>query len=94
MVVEEANVSLGEFATDLVAALFDKLPWLSNFIKAVGIFAIIYAIYLVVKIIRDSRMRARVKDIQERIDVMDSKLDKLLRNSKKSANSGKGKKKK
>jgi len=52
-------------------------------LKAVGVFAIIYVIYIVIMGVLGFRSRKRMKVIEKKIDSVDKKLDKLLKGKKK-----------
>ena len=81
MALGELNITAGDVVREIIVALLDKFTWLMTFIKAVGILVIIYALYLVIKIFRDMKMRSRVKKIEDKVGLIDKKLDVLL-NSK------------
>jgi hypothetical protein len=76
--MDVVNLSLSELATELAAGVFERFTWLSGFIRTVGIFVIIYVVYLLIKAIRDIRTRERIKNINDRVDSIDEKLDKVL----------------
>ncbi len=82
MVLEEVNITVGDIVRELVVVLLDKFGWLVTFIQAVGIFVIIYAIYLLIKVFRDIKMRSRIKEIDDKVKRIDEKLDILLKEKK------------
>jgi hypothetical protein len=83
MVLEEVNVTAGDIVREIIVTLLDKFTWLVTFVKAVGIVVIVYAIYLLIKIFRDMKMRSRIKKIDDKVKDIDSKLDVLLKANEK-----------
>jgi len=78
MVLEELNITMSDVFTYVSGAILERVTWLATLIKAVGIFAIIYIIYLVVKAGRDIKMRSRIKAIDKKMDSVNDKLDLIL----------------
>jgi len=74
--------------TELISALpVDVIENISGFImilKAVGIMAIVYFVYVIVMGFFTYRRIKKVDSIEKKIDIVAEKLDKLLKNSKKS----------
>jgi len=79
MVLEGLNVTAGDLIRGFMGVLLERFTWLMTFIKAVGILVIIYTIYLIIKVFRDMKMRSRIKKIDNKITLIDKKLDILLK---------------
>jgi hypothetical protein len=73
--------------TKLISALpVDVIKNISDFImilKAVGIMAIVYFVYVIIMGFFTYRRIKKVDSIEKKIDVVDGKLDKLLKKYKK-----------
>jgi hypothetical protein len=69
--------------------LFQNINLLINIIQAIGIFLIIYSIYLSYNFFVQYKNRKRIKDIQEKLLAIENKLDNLIRIQIKSSKSKK-----
>ena len=60
-----------------------RVGGLVTILKALGVFVIIYVIYVVVMGVLGFRSRKRMKVIEKKLDVIDRKLNKVLKSKKK-----------
>jgi uncharacterized membrane protein YcjF (UPF0283 family) len=78
MALEEVGMDLGALGAQLITEIFERFAWLTGLIRAVGIFVIIYIIYLIIKVFRDMKMRSRIAKIDKKVDILEEKIDKLI----------------
>ena len=64
-------------------ALIQKISNLIMIFKAIGVVFIIYFIYLIVKGILRWKDRRRLKRIEQKVDKINAKLDKIIEKNKK-----------
>ncbi|MBT7706690.1 hypothetical protein HN747_04550 [archaeon] len=83
MVLEGLNITVTDVLTSVSGAILERITWLATLIKAVGIFVIIYAFYLIIKAGRDIKMRSRIKAIDKKMDSVNAKMDLILESSSK-----------
>ena len=84
MVVEEVVENLSGLVSSLSPEIAGKIEGLIVILKAVGVFAIIYVVYIVTMGILGFRSRKKMRAIEGKINSIDRKLDVLLKNKKKS----------
>ena len=81
-------MAVGEVIENLTAVLppeiASRVGGLITILKALGVFAIIYFIYVIVMGFLGFRSRKRMKKIEKKIEGIDKKLDKLLNGKSKS----------
>lgn len=94
MALEVVNSSLGGLATDFAVSIFERFTWLAGLVRAVGIFVVIYIIYLIIKAVRDIKMRSRIARIDKKVGAIEKKLDKVLNRGVDNKRSKSSKKKK
>ena len=83
MAIGDAVENLSEFVSNLPPDLVGKIEGLAIILKALGVVAIVYVGYLVVMAIVNFRRVKKLKGIEKKIDVIDKKLNKLLKSKKK-----------
>ena len=83
MVISDVVENFSEFVSVLPPEIVDRIGGLIIILKAVGVFAIIYVIYVVTMGILGLRSRKRMKVIERKVNSIDKKLDKLLKSKKK-----------
>jgi len=80
-------MAIGEVVENLTAVLppeiATRIGGLITILKALGIFVIIYVIYVVTMGILGFRSRKRMKVIEKKVDLIDKKMNKLLKSKKK-----------
>ena len=83
MAIGDAVENLSEFVSNLPPDIAGKIEGLAIILKALGVVAIVYVGYLVVMAIVNFRRVKKLKGIEKKIDVIDKKLNKLLKSKKK-----------
>ena len=76
-------MNLTEIISILPPHILDKIETLIVISKILGVTFMIYLVYLFLKIIIDFRRGKRLKFIEEKVKVIDLKLDTLLKKGKK-----------
>ena len=64
---------------NVVPLIFENLSFLIKIIQAIGIVLIIYILYYALSVFFEYRNRKRIKRIEEKVDNLDKKIDKLLK---------------
>ncbi len=83
MAIVDAVGNLTEVIYVLSPEIARSVGGLITILKAVGVIAIVYIIYVVVMGVLDFRSRRRMKVIEKKVNVIDKKLDRLLKFKKK-----------
>jgi hypothetical protein len=79
MVINDVGVNLTEIAPLLPADFVQNINWLIVVLKAAGVVAIIYVVYIIIMGIFSFRKMKRLGEIEEKVVLIDKKLDKLLK---------------
>ena len=82
MVIENASEIGGFILENLPAIITEKFGFLITILKAIGIAFLIYLAYLIFKGILSWKDRLRLKRVEEKIDLINNKLDKILKKGK------------
>lgn len=83
MVAWEIASNLTEFISMLPPHIIEKIDGLIVILKAVGIAAIVYVIYVVIMGFLTFRRMRMMGRIEEKVESMDKKLSRLLKEKKK-----------
>jgi len=83
MAIGDVVENLSELISVLPPEIVSRASGLITILKAVGIFAIIYVIYVVTMGVLGLRSRNRMKAMEKKLGVIDKKLNKLLKVKKK-----------
>jgi len=84
MAISEGMINFTDAFVDLPPQIVESFSGLATILKAVGIAFIVYVCYAVVMAFLNWRRHRRVVRIEKKVDVIDKKLDTLLKSSKKS----------
>jgi hypothetical protein len=79
MAVVDVGVNLTEIAPLLPADVVQNINWLIVVLKAFGVVAVVYVVYVIIMGIFSFRRMKRLREIEEKVVLMDKKLDRLLR---------------
>ena len=79
----DAGVNISDVLVVLPSSVADNLGGIILFLKAIGAVFIVYVIYLIVRMIIGWKTSNRVKKIEKKVDSIDKKLDRLLKDKKK-----------
>jgi uncharacterized membrane protein YciS (DUF1049 family) len=82
MAIGNAVDNLSELIWVLPPEIAIRMDSLITILKAVGVFAIAYIVYLIVMGMLGFRSRNRVKAIERKVNAIDKKLDNVLKKSK------------
>ena len=80
--VEEMIFNLSDFVSVLPLDIVESITGFIAILKAVGIFAIIYFVYMITIGILTFRRMKRINSIEEKVDVINKKINKLLKRKK------------
>ena len=83
MVVDNILPNFTDFISVLPPNIIEKVGGLITVFKAVGIAVIVYVIYAVIMGVLNFYKMKRMKYIEEKIDLIDKKINKLLKQKKK-----------
>ena len=83
MAIGDMVENLSELVSVLPPEITSRVGELIIIFKAVGIFAIIYFIYVITMGVLGLRSRKRLKKIEKKLGSIDKKLNKLLKRKKK-----------
>ena len=84
--MENTLTNLTGIVYTLPPYITSKLETLIIILKTIGIAFIIYLIYLILRIVIEFKKNKRLKFIEEKIEVVNQKLDVLLKLKKKKTN--------
>tara|TARA_Y100000310_G_scaffold212748_1_gene213624 strand:+ start:161 stop:487 length:327 start_codon:yes stop_codon:yes gene_type:complete len=82
MVVEMLNESFYKVIELLPPILNENAQWIVAVLKAIGVLALAYLVYLVIMLTINLRKVKQLGRIKNRMEAMDSKLDLLLKDRK------------
>ena len=82
MTVDEIVGNLSDVVLAMPPEVWGKVEGLVLILKTVGIVALVYFVYLAVMGFLNFKRMRQIKGIEEKIIIMDKKLDKLLKKKK------------
>ncbi len=82
-------LEISSLVSDTVA---DSLGLVVVILKALGIVAILYIIYFIIRTIFDVKRNRRIKSIENKVNLIEEKLDVLLKYQRKSSKNKRSKK--
>lgn len=77
MVVEEVTNG----SVSLIIDAIERVGKVGSFLQAVGVLAVIYIIFNVIETIVNRKIRRTVYRIEDRLKIVEGKIDKLLKKS-------------
>ena len=83
MVIENASEVENFILENLPGIISEKFGFLITILKAVGIAFLVYLSYLIFKGILGWRDRSRLKRIEEKVNLIEIKIDKVIKKGKK-----------
>lgn len=72
------TLNLSEVITSLPPSIWEGIGNLITILKAIGIFFIIYFVYLVVNGVFSWKRNKSIKNIEEKVCILEKKLDSLI----------------
>ena len=82
MAIEEILPSFADLISSLPPNVIEKIGGLITVLKAVGVAVIVYIIYAVAMGILNFYKIKRIKHIEEKVDLIDKKINRLLKKKK------------